>query len=141
VKNAKAKWEECLVLGQDMIRIPHGYAMSLDGIISMMGMKPSVESANSMKLFGRNLQEEYPTTNHTPEQDRNLATFQSERKLVICHGNLSIAKRQILVNRLLLVYDGERQAPPGSSKSFQRFRLTSDPSRWLTRHMSYRYPT
>ena len=60
---------------------------------------------------------------------------------VIGHGDLIISKRRDLLNRLLLVYDGDRQAPPGFSKSFQRFGLASDPSRWLTRHISYRYPT
>jgi hypothetical protein len=40
---------------------------------------------------------------------------------VIGHGNQSIAKWWNSLNRLLLVFDGDSQAPPGSSKSFQRF--------------------
>ena len=38
----------------------------------------------------------------------------------IGHGNPIIAKRRDLLNSLSLVYDGGRQAPPGSSESFQK---------------------
>ena len=38
----------------------------------------------------------------------------------IGHVNPIIAKRHDLLNCLLLVYDGGRQAPPGSSESFQK---------------------
>jgi hypothetical protein len=62
-------------------------------------------------------------------------------KGVIGHGNPIIPKRRELLNHLLLVYDGDRQAPPGSSNIFKRFRQMADPSRWLTCHISYGYPT
>ena len=41
-------------------------------------------------------------------------------RIVIGHGDPIIAKRRNLLNRLSLVYDGDRQAPPGSSESFQK---------------------
>ena len=40
---------------------------------------------------------------------------------VIGHDDPNIAKRRDSLNSQLLAYDGDRQAPPGSSKSFQRF--------------------
>jgi hypothetical protein len=40
---------------------------------------------------------------------------------VIGHGNPTIAKGRDLLNSQSLVYNGDRQAPPGSSESFQRF--------------------
>jgi hypothetical protein len=40
---------------------------------------------------------------------------------VIGHGDPIIAKRCNSLNSQSLVYDGDRQAPPGSSESFQRF--------------------
>jgi hypothetical protein len=64
-----------------------------------------------------------------------------QRPTVIGHGDPIIAKRRDSLICLSLVYDGDRQAPPASSKSFQRFGLTSDPSRWLTHHISYRHLT
>ena len=42
-------------------------------------------------------------------------------KSVIGHGDSTIAKRRDSLNSQSLVYDGDRQAPPESSKSFQRF--------------------
>ena len=95
VKNAKAKWEDRLVSGRDMIRIPHGY-MSSNGTIDIMGMEPSVESTKSEKLFDRNLQEEYPTTDRPPEQERDLAAFQSERKLQT--GTRTVLAVRVLLN-------------------------------------------
>ncbi len=53
---------------------------------------------------------------------------------VIGHGNPTIAKRRNSLNSQSLVCDGDRQAPPGSSKSFQKIRQMADLSRWLTRH-------
>ncbi len=41
--------------------------------------------------------------------------------IVIGHDDPIIAKRRDLLNSQLLVYNGDRQAPPGSSESFQRF--------------------
>jgi hypothetical protein len=41
--------------------------------------------------------------------------------LVIGHGDPIIAKRRNSLNSQSLVYNGDRQAPPGSSESFQRF--------------------
>ena len=40
---------------------------------------------------------------------------------VIGHGDPTIAKGRDLLNSQSLVYNGDRQAPPGSHKSFQRF--------------------
>ena len=37
------------------------------------------------------------------------------------HGDQIIAKRRDSLNSQSLVYDGDRQALPGSSESFQRF--------------------
>ena len=96
VKNAKAKWEDRLVSGRDMIRIPRGYVMSSDGFIDMMGMEPSVEPAYSEKPFDRNLREEYPTTDRTPEQDRNLAAFQTERMLQT--GTRTVLAVRVILN-------------------------------------------
>ena len=39
---------------------------------------------------------------------------------VIGHGNQNIAKWRNLLNHSLFVYGGDKQAPPGSHKSFQR---------------------
>jgi hypothetical protein len=41
---------------------------------------------------------------------------------VIGHGDPIIAKRSDSLNPLSLVYDGDRQAPPGSFESFQKIR-------------------
>jgi hypothetical protein len=54
--------------------------------------------------------------------------------LLIGHGNPIIAKGRDLLNSQLLVYNGDRQAPPGSSESFQKIQHMADPSRWLTHH-------
>ena len=59
-------------------------------------MEPSVESTSSEKLFDRNLQEEYPTTDRTPEQERDLAAFQSERKLQT--GTRTVLAVRVLLN-------------------------------------------
>ena len=40
--------------------------------------------------------------------------------VVIGHGNPIIAKGRDSLNSQSLVYDDDRQAPPGSSKSFQK---------------------
>jgi hypothetical protein len=47
----------------------------------MKGMEPSVVSAKAEQFFERNLKEEYPTTNGSLEQVRNLSAFQSGPKL------------------------------------------------------------
>ena len=51
-------------------------------------------------------------------------------KSVIGHCNPIIAKRRDLLNCLSLVYNGDRQTPPGSSKSFQKI-LTDDRSKQM----------
>ncbi len=63
-----------------------------------------------------------------------MATAKVTLGSVIGHGDPIIAKKGDLLNSLSLVYDGDRQAPPGSSEYFQRFDRWQDLSRWLTRH-------
>ena len=92
VTNARANWEDRLQPGRDMIRIPRGYAKSWDGTIDMRGMEPSVVP----ELFDRNLQEDYPITDPTPDQGRNLAAFQSGRKLQTTGTRTVLAVRVIL---------------------------------------------
>ncbi len=48
---------------------------------------------------------------------------------------LRIAKWSISLNSQLLVYDGDRQAPPDLSNLFPE-ETDSDPDTWLTRHES-----
>ncbi len=67
VKNAKANWEESLVSGRDMIRVPRGSAKNPDGSINMMGTEPAIASAE--QFLDRNLQEEYTMANLTPKQN------------------------------------------------------------------------
>ena len=90
VKNARANWDERLVSGRDMIRVPRGSAKSPDGTIDMMGMEPSVVSAD----FGRSLQGRY-TADRTPEQVRNLAASRPGR-------NLQSGTRTVLAARVIL---------------------------------------
>jgi hypothetical protein len=49
--------------------------------------------------------------------------------------SLSIAKWHDLLNSQLLVYDGDRQAPPDLSNLLPE-ETDLDPDTWLTRHMS-----
>ncbi len=56
---------------------------------------------------------------HLPGNRKRFASL--KQVFVIGHGNPNIAKRHNLLNSQSLVYNSDRQAPPGSSESFQRF--------------------
>ena len=75
VKNAPTGWQGGLASGKDLIKIPSGAVISSDGSIDMRGEKPDVLNG----VFGRNLQGD--DAKRTPEQESNLAAFQSGRKL------------------------------------------------------------
>jgi hypothetical protein len=96
VKNAKANWEDRLQAGRVMIRIPRGYAKSSDGSIDMRGMEPSIVSENVEQFYDPNLQEKYLVADSTPDHGRNLAAFQSGRKLQ------TIGTRTVLAVRVIL---------------------------------------
>jgi hypothetical protein len=84
-----------------------------------------------MALFGHYLAKNHPTKNAIEQKysprvrtSSGHAPWRCPTNLpfpVIGHGDPIIAKRRDLLNSQLLVYNGDRQAPPGSSKSFQRF--------------------
>jgi hypothetical protein len=95
VKNSKANWDERLVSGRDMIRIPRGSAKNPDGSIDMMGAEPSFVSTDASQFFDRNLQEEYTFADRTPKQDPDLAADHSDR-------NLQSGARTVLAVRVIL---------------------------------------